>query len=160
MSVIEQIHQSVFLLVFYAGIFGAMVGSFINVVAYRLPLIKEKARQGERFDLSFPKSSCPQCGAPIRARHNIPVLGWLFLKGRCADCKTVIPVRYMLVELFSGLSSALIAYLLPLGEILFASILLFWWVLAMALTPNPFKLRYYGLWFPTLILSLFLLIKI
>lgn len=78
------------LLYLFAGLLGLAIGSFLNVVIYRLP-------RGE--SLSRPPSHCPSCNAPIRPRHNIPVLGWLILRGRCADCSARISVRYPLVEL-------------------------------------------------------------
>lgn len=76
------------------GLLGLAIGSFLNVVIYRLP-------RGE--SLSRPPSHCPACGAPIRPRHNVPVLGWLVLRGRCADCSAPISVRYPLVELVTAL---------------------------------------------------------
>ena len=79
-----------------ATVFGAVIGSFLNVVAYRLP---------RRESLAFPGSHCPKCEAPIRARDNIPVLGWLALRGRCRNCHEPIAVRYPLVE---ALSAALV----------------------------------------------------
>ncbi|HEX4000888.1 MAG TPA: prepilin peptidase [Pirellulales bacterium] len=74
--------------------FGAAVGSFLNVVVYRLPAGKSLVRPG---------SSCPACGHPIRWYHNIPILSWLVLRGRCYDCGTKISARYPLVELAGGL---------------------------------------------------------
>lgn len=76
-----------------AALLGLAVGSFLNVVIYRVP-------QG--LSVVRPPSHCPGCDRPIRARHNVPVLGWLLLRGRCADCRTPIPVRYPLVELATG----------------------------------------------------------
>ncbi len=76
------------------AILGLAVGSFLNVVIYRVP-------RGE--SLVRPGSHCPECAAPIRARHNVPLLGWLMLRGRCADCRTPIGVRYPLVELGTAL---------------------------------------------------------
>src|ERR1700712_4559291 len=72
-----------------AAIFGAIVGSFLNVVAYRLP-------RGE--SLLHPPSACPSCGTPIKPYDNVPVLGWLWLRGRCRDCKAPISPRYPVVE--------------------------------------------------------------
>ena len=72
---------------------GLAVGSFLNVVIYRVP-------RGE--SLVTPGSHCPSCDRPVRARHNIPVLGWLILRGRCADCGAPISLRYPLVELATG----------------------------------------------------------
>jgi leader peptidase (prepilin peptidase)/N-methyltransferase len=77
------------LLLIVVGLLGAAVGSFLNVVIYRVP-------RGE--SLVRPGSHCPHCGNEIRNRHNIPILGWLLLRGRCADCAAPISVRYPLVE--------------------------------------------------------------
>jgi len=82
------------LLYLLLGLFGLAIGSFLNVVIHRLP-------RGE--SLSRPSSHCPACGAAIRARHNVPVVGWLMLRGRCADCRAAISVRYPAVELITGL---------------------------------------------------------
>jgi len=72
-----------------AGLLGLAVGSFLNVVIYRVPRDESLVRPG---------SHCPRCGGAVRVRHNVPVLGWLLLRGRCADCRTPISVRYPLVE--------------------------------------------------------------
>ena len=83
-----------------AGIFGLAIGSFLNVVIYRVPA-------GE--SIVSPPSRCPSCGAEIRNRHNVPVFGWLALRGKCYDCKAPISPRYPLVELLTGLLFAGIA---------------------------------------------------
>ena len=83
-----------------AGILGLVIGSFLNVVVWRVP-------RGE--SVVSPPSACPACGHPIRARHNVPVLGWVLLRGRCFDCRTPISARYPLVELGTGLAFALVA---------------------------------------------------
>lgn len=77
-----------------ALLLGAVFGSFLNVVIYRLPLMMA----GAQCCLSFPPSSCPCCQARIRWRHNLPLFGWLLLRGRCADCQQAIHWRYPLVE--------------------------------------------------------------
>jgi leader peptidase (prepilin peptidase)/N-methyltransferase len=76
-----------------AGLLGLAVGSFLNVVIYRVPA-------GE--SVVHPPSKCPHCGAAIRNRHNVPVLGWLVLRGRCYDCKAPISPRYPVVEAITG----------------------------------------------------------
>ncbi len=76
------------------ALLGLAIGSFLNVVIYRLPAHKS---------LSTPSSQCPACATPIRNRHNIPVLGWLLLRGRCAECSERISIRYPLIELATGL---------------------------------------------------------
>jgi len=110
------------------GILGLLLGSFINVVAWRLPIMMEIAWRREsqsasesgievpagidpeRFGLSRPASACPHCATPIRPHQNIPVLSWLALRGRCSSCREPISARYPLVEAFVGLLSALVAW--------------------------------------------------
>ena len=82
-----------------AAVMGAVFGSFLNVVAYRLP-------RGE--SLSRPRSRCPGCPTPIRPYDNVPVLSWLALRGRCRSCRTRISARYPLVEAGTGLLCALV----------------------------------------------------
>lgn len=106
---------------------GMLVGSFLNVVVYRLPLMMQREWRAQchefleledksapeahfpLFNLSRPGSHCPQCRHPIGAAENIPVLSWLLQRGRCRHCRAPISVRYPLVETASGLLSALIA---------------------------------------------------
>lgn len=86
---------------------GLAVGSFLNVVAHRLPLA---------LSVSRPASRCPDCGHDIRHRHNVPVLGWLVLRGRCADCGTAISARYPAVELLTAVLFVGVTYrLIQLG---------------------------------------------
>ena len=75
------------LLLIIVGVLGLAVGSFLNVVIHRVPRDESLVRPG---------SHCPRCGNPVRARHNVPVLGWLMLRGRCADCAVRISPRYPL----------------------------------------------------------------
>jgi leader peptidase (prepilin peptidase) / N-methyltransferase len=75
------------------GLLGLAIGSFLNVVIHRVPTLAS---------LSHPSSRCPDCGHPIRHRHNVPVLGWLLLRGRCADCDAPISARYPVVELLTA----------------------------------------------------------
>jgi leader peptidase (prepilin peptidase)/N-methyltransferase len=83
----------------FALLFGAVVGSFLNVVAHRLPRGESVVR---------PRSRCPGCGVAIRPYDNVPVLSWLLLRGRCRDCGEPISVRYPLVEGGTGLLCALV----------------------------------------------------
>jgi leader peptidase (prepilin peptidase)/N-methyltransferase len=76
-----------------AAIFGAVAGSFLNVVAYRLPRSES---------LVAPGSRCPTCGEPIRPYDNIPIFGWLLLRGRCRQCHTAISARYPVVEVLTA----------------------------------------------------------
>ena len=76
------------------GLLGLAVGSFLNVLIHRVP---------QRASLVTPSSRCPQCGHPVRHRHNVPVVSWLVLRGRCADCAAPISPRYPAVELMTAL---------------------------------------------------------
>jgi leader peptidase (prepilin peptidase)/N-methyltransferase len=95
-----------------AGVFGLLIGSFLNVVIYRLPKIMERQwaaecaemagkepAPAETFNLLMPRSRCQQCGHQIRWYENIPVLSYLFLRGKCSACGAAISLRYPLVEL-------------------------------------------------------------
>jgi leader peptidase (prepilin peptidase)/N-methyltransferase len=107
-----------------AFLFGLVIGSFLNVVIHRLPIILERewraqcaelaggqaAGPADAFTLAHPRSRCPACSAPIRAIHNIPVVSWLALRGRCASCGARISARYPAVELATGLLGAAAAW--------------------------------------------------
>jgi leader peptidase (prepilin peptidase)/N-methyltransferase len=107
-----------------AALFGLLIGSFLNVVIHRLPLVLERqwrahsaalagqdvAPEKEPFGLVRPRSRCPSCQAPIRAIHNIPVLSYLALGGRCASCRAPISKRYPLVELATAAAFATVAW--------------------------------------------------
>ena len=102
------------------GLVSLCIGSFLNVVIYRLPLMMKREWQTEcrivladelnskqqteqaPFNLVKPNTTCPKCQAPIKAWQNIPVLSWLLLKGRCANCQTPISVRYPIVEMLTA----------------------------------------------------------
>ncbi|AKZ61366.1 methyltransferase [Herbaspirillum hiltneri N3] len=107
---------------------GLLIGSFLNVVIHRLPQMMQREAEnylaheagrslphGERYNLWTPRSACPHCAAPIAPRHNIPLLGYLLLRGRCAACGTAISRRYPAVEIFTALLSALTAWHFGLG---------------------------------------------
>ncbi|WP_372666155.1 prepilin peptidase [Amycolatopsis kentuckyensis] len=91
-----------------AGVLGLLVGSFLNVVVHRVPRGESVVR---------PPSRCPGCGQEIRARHNVPVLGWLVLRGRCAGCGDRISVRYPLVELGTAALFVLLAARIALPDL-------------------------------------------
>lgn len=80
-----------------AGVYGLLIGSYLNVVIHRVPA---------GVSTVHPPSACPGCGSRIRARHNLPVVGWLALKGRCFDCGEPISARYPLVEAGTGVAFA------------------------------------------------------
>jgi len=99
-------------LLIYVFIFliGSAIGSFLNVVIYRVPLKKS---------IVSPPSSCPKCGAKIKPYHNIPILGWLILKGKCANCKEPISIRYPVIELLTGMLAVFIFYKFQTFDIFF-----------------------------------------
>ncbi|WP_134052251.1 prepilin peptidase [Rheinheimera aquimaris] len=134
------------LFVVMVAIFSLVIGSFLNVVIYRLPKMMENDWQQEyqayfnadtaaapaRFNLAVPRSACPACNAPVQARDNVPVLSWLLLKGKCRSCSAPISARYPVVEALTAVLSAVVAWKLGFG--LAAAVIIFTtWVL-IALT--------------------------
>jgi len=107
-----------------APIFGALFGSFLNVVIWRLP-------RGE--NLATPPSHCPGCGSAVRPFDNVPVLSWLLLRGRCRDCQTSISARYPLVEALTALLMALVPLLVGTGADMWTG-----FVLVLLLVPITF----------------------
>ncbi|MGH9221989.1 MAG: prepilin peptidase, partial [Vicinamibacterales bacterium] len=99
----------------YAGLLGACVGSFLNVVIYRLPLEQS---------LVSPPSRCPQCGYRLAWYDNVPIVGWLLLGGRCRKCRNRISIQYPLVELITALLFVLVVWLTPAGPLLVSRLLL------------------------------------
>lgn len=129
--------------VFFAGL---CVGSFLNVVIHRLPLMLERRWQEEaaelrgetlpeapRLNLMVPRSRCPHCGHQITARENIPVLSWLALRGRCSGCRARISPRYPLVELATALLSLLVFTAFGATGAMLAGLGLTWALVALTL---------------------------
>ena len=132
---------------------GLLVGSFLNVVIYRLPVMMENALRAECaelaavdaggaggevetlakpvFNLVVPRSACPKCRAPITALQNIPVVSWLALRGKCANCRTPISARYPVIELLTGIASGLVAWHFGFGLTALAGILFTWMLIAL-----------------------------
>ncbi|HKK29493.1 MAG TPA: A24 family peptidase [Alphaproteobacteria bacterium] len=119
--------------------FGLLVGSFLNVVIHRLPLMMRRDWRAQcmeeiaepapavpegPFNIVVPRSRCPQCGRGIRAVENIPLVSWMVLRGRCAGCRAQISPRYPAVELLTGLMFAATAWMLPWPEQALAGIVL------------------------------------
>lgn len=124
---------------------GLLVGSFLNVVVHRLPKMMDAEWQAQcaelrgeplpeapRFNLWQPRSACPGCGHTITAIENVPLLSWLWLRGRCASCKTPISARYPLVELLTALLSAAVAWKWGLTVQTGGALLLVWTLVALA----------------------------
>ena len=142
MSLIQALQNQAVTLAAVCGLVGLIVGSFLNVVIHRLPKMLERDWDGQaadlldeknlvevakklrvgnaqRYNLMTPASTCPHCSHKIRAYENIPVVSFVFLRGRCASCKAPIGIRYPIVEAISGILSAYIGWR-------------FGWTLAMA----------------------------
>jgi leader peptidase (prepilin peptidase) / N-methyltransferase len=127
-----------------AGLFGLMVGSFLNVVIHRLPKMMERdwacqcaelrgeaLPEAEALSLATPRSRCPHCGHGITALENIPVISWLVLRGRCSACQQPISLRYPLVEAVTGLLSAYAAWHFGPGVAAIGAILFIWAMIAL-----------------------------
>ena len=127
-----------------AGIFGLLIGSFLNVVIYRLPKMMQRESDNyvaqesgkplphvDRYNLTVPRSACPQCGHRITAIENIPVVSYLFLRGKCAGCKTPIPIRYPIIELITGALSAILIWHFGSGAMGLAALLFAYLLIAM-----------------------------
>ena len=133
------------LFILLISILGLLVGSFLNVVIYRLPVMMEREwRQqcaelrGEEivehksFTLSQPRSSCPKCNHAISALENIPVISYLVLKGKCKKCKNPISARYPIIEAFTGLLSGIVAWHFGVEWSCLAALTLTWSLIALS----------------------------
>jgi leader peptidase (prepilin peptidase) / N-methyltransferase len=134
-------------LITMAAVLGLIVGSFINVLVWRLPKMLDREWRAQAlevlglpaepaeptYNLLHPNSCCPRCGHAIRPWENIPVLSYLALRGRCAHCRGAISARYPFTELACGLTSALVAWHFGFGWQAGAVLVVSWGLLAMSL---------------------------
>ena len=148
-SIIEVMQNELWFYLTTIGLVSLCVGSFLNVVIYRLPLMMQREWQGEcrllleselksnkkntnePFNLVKPNSTCPKCKTAIKAWQNIPVVSWLFLKGRCASCSNPISARYPIVEAITALLSLVVAYKLGATEQALLYIAITWALVAL-----------------------------
>ena len=123
MNVFQLLESSQFAMIVTSGIFGLVVGSFLNVVIHRVPIMLHRgwtrdcrehlepgspdAQEATTYNLATPASSCPKCNHHITALENIPVLSYLFLRGRCSGCGTAISLRYPAVEIVTAILSVI-----------------------------------------------------
>jgi leader peptidase (prepilin peptidase)/N-methyltransferase len=141
----ELLHTEPALFTGLVFLFSLLIGSFLNVAIHRLPkmmeaewhaqcaeLRGEPVAESPRYDLWVPRSACPQCGHQITALENIPLLSWLWLRGRCSACRTPISARYPLVELLTALLSAAAAWKWGLSMQTLGALLLVWALIALA----------------------------
>jgi leader peptidase (prepilin peptidase)/N-methyltransferase len=165
---------------FFVGacfVLGLIIGSFLNVVIHRVPIMMERQWHEqcaeierpdhaatmpapppvkERFNLVVPRSACPACRAPITALQNVPIVSYLFLRGRCASCGARISPRYPLVEALTGVLSAAVAWKLGFGWPAAAGMVLTWFLVALAFIDIDHQLLPDSLTFPLLWLGLLL----
>jgi leader peptidase (prepilin peptidase) / N-methyltransferase len=158
-------------------VLGLVIGSFLNVVIHRLPIMLDRqwreqceslAREGaasgphsaetvrERFNLVVPRSACPACKAPVTALQNIPIVSYLVLGGHCAACGARISVRYPLVEALTGVLSALVAWRLGFGWPALAGLALTWFLVPLTFIDIDLQLLPDDLTLPLLWLGLIL----
>lgn len=149
MSILQAFEQHPSFLHFSIGLLGLLVGSFLNVVVYRLPIMLQrswrkeclefleqeetKPASPEVFNLSQPRSRCPFCNHSITALENIPVLSYLLLKGKCKNCKKPISIRYPIVELTTALLSVLITLHFGVSLQTVAALLFTWTLICLTL---------------------------
>jgi len=127
------------------SVLGLVIGSFLNVVIYRLPVMMQRSWESqcqelleleqspqERFDLVKPNSRCPHCGSSIGALENIPVISYLLQRGRCKHCNEPISIRYPSIELLTAVMSGLTAWHFGFGWAALFAVLLTWALIAMS----------------------------
>lgn len=138
------------LLIGYLFIIGLVVGSFLNVVIYRLPVMMERNWRQEcqelmgsdqpnahdssklsPFNLATPRSTCPHCQSQIRWYDNIPIVSWCLLKGKCRDCSNAISMRYPLIELLTGLLSGFVGWKMGFDISTLFALLFCWFLIAL-----------------------------
>ncbi|NQV70335.1 MAG: prepilin peptidase [Pseudohongiella sp.] len=155
MEIINLISSTPVLFITICAVLGLLVGSFLNVVAYRLPIMlqrewkeqcceylqientnpdsNESSAKFKIFNLQKPDSHCPQCNHPIKPWENVPLISYLFLGGKCSNCKSRISLRYPCVEFVSGVCSALVASSFGATWLTLALLLLCWSLIALTL---------------------------
>ncbi|MCK5917461.1 MAG: prepilin peptidase [Cocleimonas sp.] len=131
MDLIDLLQQDTTAFLIFTGIFSLIIGSFLNAAIYRIPIMMQKewhqeckellqedsnqqesvaSKKEETFNLMTPRSTCPSCGHMITALENVPVLSYLFLRGKCSSCKIGISVQYPLIEIFTAVLSIFVAW--------------------------------------------------
>jgi leader peptidase (prepilin peptidase)/N-methyltransferase len=149
MNLLDTLHSNPAFFVFCMTLLGLAVGSFLNVVIHRLPIMLEREWQAQcaelngddsvtptpmaRYDLWQPRSQCPHCGHAITALENIPLLSYLVLRGRCRGCGNRISARYPVVEALGGLTAAVAAWHFGFDPQALGAALLGWSLIALSL---------------------------
>lgn len=157
------------LLLLFAAMFGLIIGSFLNVVILRIPVMLNHSWRNEanlileneteeipRFNLFTPGSTCPSCGHKIRAWENIPLVSWLLLKGKCSHCKASISPRYPLIELATAILTCTVIAHFGISAVGFAACLLTWVLLVLSMIDFDHQLLPDNITLPFLWLGLIL----
>ena len=150
LDIITVMQNQLWFYLLTVGLVSLCIGSFLNVVIYRLPIMMQREWQTEcrvlladdlkptkadntetEFNLIKPNSTCPKCKTAIKPWQNIPVISWLLLKGRCASCSNPISVRYPIVEMLTAVLSLIVAYTLGATEQALLYILITWVLVAL-----------------------------
>ncbi len=151
-SIIEVMQSQLWFYLTTVGLVSLCVGSFLNVVIYRLPLMMQREWQSEcrllledelntnqakpkntseHFNLVKPNSTCPKCKTAIKPWQNIPIISWLILKGKCASCSNPISIRYPAIEAITALLSLVVAYTFGATEQALLYIVITWALVAL-----------------------------
>lgn len=155
MTVLDLIANNSTVLIVLAIVLGLLVGSFLNVVIYRVPVMLQRewrqqccefleldekkfskddpTAKHKIFNLVKPDSHCPQCNAPVRAWQNIPILSYVMLHGKCAGCQKPISIRYPIIELVTGLLSGLVAWQFGATWLTLAFLVLTWSLISLTM---------------------------
>lgn len=145
-TIITVLNNNLWLTLIFIALLGLIIGSFLNVVIYRYPvMLKREWKQEcheflnmpaeeniEPFNLIKPRSRCPQCSAPIKAWHNIPVIAYLILGGKCASCKKSISLVYPFVEILCAVLTVLIFWHFGLTEKAVVSVVFTWGLIVLS----------------------------
>ena len=147
MQLVEYLAANPPVVLIFAGLLGLLIGSFLNVVIHRVPVMMErewrsqcaemldpeaKPEQQQAYNLVVPRSRCPKCDHQITALENVPVLSYLALKGRCSECGWRIPLRYPIIELLTGLLSVLVVWRFGISAAAGGALLLTWALIALS----------------------------
>jgi leader peptidase (prepilin peptidase)/N-methyltransferase len=163
MAFIHLLQTNDVFMLFTVALVSLVVGSFLNVVIHRLPIMMHKAwreqcidllndddtlseahkvepDKDEKYNLSLPRSACPQCGHQITAAENIPIISYLLLKGKCSSCKTPISMRYPIIEFLTMVFSILVAWHFGFSWQCIAALFLTWALIAASVIDFDHKL--------------------
>ena len=153
MDLINLLRENTTIFLIFTGVFSLIIGSFLNAAIYRIPEMMQKewhqecteflqeketkqqvpSKQEEKFNLMTPRSTCPHCGHMITALENIPVISYLFLRGKCSSCKTTISLQYPLIEIFTALLSIFIAWKFGFTWQTLAALVLTWTLITLSI---------------------------